>query len=145
MKKGLLALMISMALFTLMACNSSVTMSNIDANLNQEGVTYIDLRSWDEVSQFGYIRGFDIIPFYETLEAQNILVRVGGSWTFRPQAIVDEAALRDLFDASTTLYIMCRTGNRSGFVVEALRHLGYTDVHNLGGIVDYQGSERVFP
>ncbi|TVP94271.1 MAG: rhodanese-like domain-containing protein [Acholeplasmatales bacterium] len=145
MKKKLLALMMGMALLVLIGCDSSVTMKNIDNHLNQPGIDYIDLRSWDEVSQFGHIRGFDIIPFYETLEAQGILVRVGGSWTFHPEAIVDEAALRALFDETATLYIMCRTGNRSGFVVEALKHLGYTDVYNLGGIVDYQGTQRVFP
>ena len=144
MKKSLFAMM-SLLVLTLMACDSSVTMKNIDANLGKPGVTYIDLRSWDEVRQLGYVRGFEIIPFYERLESENILVRVGESWTFHPNAIVDEAALRALFDASTTLYIMCRTGNRSGFVVAALRHLGYSDVHNIGGIVDYQGSERVFP
>ena len=144
MKKILLILITASFLILLSACSSNpVTMKNIDQHLNQENVIYIDLRSFNEVAEFGYIEGFTILPFYEVLEVQGILVRSNG-WNFHPNDIWRPETLRSLFDETKTIYIMCRTGNRSQYVVAALEHLGYENVYNIGGIVDYRGSNLVF-
>lgn len=39
----------------------------------------------------------------------------------------------------TPLYLYCRSGARSQRCVKALTKLGFTDVTNLGGILDYKG------
>ena len=37
---------------------------------------------------------------------------------------------------NTPIYIYCRSGRRSGIAVEKLKAVGYTDLHNLGGLKD---------
>ena len=37
---------------------------------------------------------------------------------------------------NTPIYIYCRSGRRSGIAVEKLKTMGYTDLHNLGGLKD---------
>ncbi len=39
----------------------------------------------------------------------------------------------------TPLFLYCRSGARSSRGCKALEKLGYTDVTNLGGILDYKG------
>ena len=43
-------------------------------------------------------------------------------------------------DFDTPLFVYCRSGGRSSRAVEALRALGYKNVQNIGGIIDYTGS-----
>ena len=53
------------------------------------------------------------------------------------------AALRhfadDLPDYDTPLYLYCQSGGRSLKAVTVLRGVGYTSVHDLGGINSYRG------
>ena len=37
---------------------------------------------------------------------------------------------------NTPIYIYCRSGRRAGTAVEKLKAMGYTDLHNLGGLKD---------
>lgn len=39
-----------------------------------------------------------------------------------------------------TIYVYCRSGNRSGMAVEILERAGYTDVTNAGGLTDWQAA-----
>ena len=39
----------------------------------------------------------------------------------------------------TMLYVYCRSGARSRQAVSILKHMGYTNVHNIGGIAAYSG------
>ena len=39
----------------------------------------------------------------------------------------------------TVLYVYCRSGARSRQAVSLLKHMGYTNVHNIGGIAVYSG------
>ncbi|MFW5973172.1 MAG: redoxin domain-containing protein [Bacteroidota bacterium] len=39
-------------------------------------------------------------------------------------------------DRDQTYYLYCRTGNRSGQAVEAMRRMGFQNLHNLGGYAD---------
>ena len=50
--------------------------------------------------------------------------------------------LEDLYgevDADTALYVYCYSGSRSRMAAEQLLDMGYTNVHNIGGIVSYRG------
>lgn len=38
----------------------------------------------------------------------------------------------------TPLYLYCRTGARSSTAANLLMNMGYTSVHNIGGIVDWR-------
>ena len=39
----------------------------------------------------------------------------------------------------TLLYVYCRSGARSRQAVSLLKHMGYTNVHKIGGIAAYSG------
>ena len=39
----------------------------------------------------------------------------------------------------TILYVYCHSGARSRQAVSLLKHMGYTNVHNIGGIAAYSG------
>ena len=39
----------------------------------------------------------------------------------------------------TVLYVYCRSGARSRQAVSMLKHMGYVNVHNIGGITAYSG------
>lgn len=42
-------------------------------------------------------------------------------------------------DRDALIILYCRTGNRSGQAEKILEGLGYTNVHNFGGIIDWSG------
>jgi phage shock protein E len=43
------------------------------------------------------------------------------------------------FSKNETIYVYCRTGNRSGKAKEILDQLGYSDVINAGAVTEAQG------
>lgn len=122
---------------TLAAIPSTVTVTEIDEYLGRSDAQYIDLRNFDDKMKSGYISGFEFIPFFDYLEATNVLVRTDGNWDFAAEDIKNEAALRALFNEDRTIFLMCGSGTRAGFVKAALESLGYENVINAGGFADY--------
>ncbi len=151
--KKFLVLIAALALtLALTACTGSeelpelpetVDMTNIDEYMNREDVQYVDLRNFEDKMKSGYISGFEFIPFFHYLELEDILVRTDGDFTFDAADIVDETALKALFDEDKTIFLMCQSGGRAGFVKAALEEAGYTDVYNVGGFKDYTGDNKV--
>lgn len=45
----------------------------------------------------------------------------------------------EVSDVSTPLYVYCRSGVRSRQATAVLQEMGYEEVHNIGGILDYKG------
>ncbi|MEE1306096.1 MAG: rhodanese-like domain-containing protein [Agathobacter sp.] len=87
-------------------------------NLMKEDSNYIllDVRRIDEFEE-GHIPGAINIP-NETIGT-------------------DEPA--ELPDKNQTVYVYCRSGNRSKQAAKKLAELGYTDIIEFGGIIDYSG------
>ena len=56
-----------------------------------------------------------------------------------PNEDIDEAIMNVIYQQDTTIYVYCRSGNRSKQACEKLVNLGYTDVIEFGGIIDYKG------
>lgn len=134
MKKLLFVFVAFFSVFILVGCDGKteepdytlpevVTMENIDEYILYPNVGVIDVRNWQDKLNGGYIRGSHFIPFFQYLEYEEILVRVDG-WNFSPDAIKDEAALRNIFDEDMNIILLCAGGTRAGFVREALLHLG---------------------
>jgi rhodanese-related sulfurtransferase len=121
-----------------------VDMTNVDEYLGRPDVQYVDLRNFDDKMSSGYIAGFEMIPFFDYLEATNALVRTDGDWTFASEDVVSQGALEGLFDSEKTIFLMCGSGTRAGFVLAALEEIGYENVINVGGIQDYSGDNKVF-
>lgn len=81
----------------------------------QEGYVIIDARTEEEFSE-GHIEGAILIPEYE----------------------IAERAEREIPEKDTLILVYCRSGRRSKIAADALVTLGYTNVKEFGGIIDWQ-------
>ena len=75
----------------------------------------IDARTEEEFNE-GHIEGAILIPEYE----------------------IGERAEKELPDKDQLILVYCRSGRRSKIASQALADLGYTNVKEFGGIIDWQ-------
>ena len=126
MNKILLILLILLFSVTLTACKKPtdntkptyqlITPESAKIMMEDSSVVILDVRTPEEYKE-GHIEGSILIPDYEILEtAEKILT-----------------------DKNQTILVYCRSGNRSKQASEKLVNLGYTDVIEIGGIMDYTG------
>lgn len=54
-----------------------------------------------------------------------------------PVDVLQTEAPNQLINKDSTIFVYCRSGNRSVTASKILVNLGYTDVYNLGGIIDW--------
>ena len=80
----------------------------------QEGYIILDVRSREEYDQ-GHIPGAIVIPHTE----------------------VEDRAEDELPDKDRLILVYCRSGRRSKIAAEALVELGYTNIKEFGGILDW--------
>jgi len=57
--------------------------------------------------------------------------------TLIPVDILQNEANKKLPDKNAEIFVYCRGGNRSAMATKILSKLGYTNIHNLGGIVSW--------
>ena len=81
----------------------------------QSGGVLLDVRTREE-----YLQGH--IPGSQNLDVQEI-----------------QKAPELLPDKEAALFVYCRSGARSGQAAFILKKMGYTNVTNIGGIMDYHG------
>ncbi len=80
----------------------------------EEGYVILDVRTEEEYAQ-GHIPGAILIPDYEIeTKAEDILK-----------------------DKNQMLLVYCRSGRRSKNAAQVLLNLGYTDIREFGGIIDW--------
>lgn len=75
----------------------------------------IDARTQSEFDE-GHIEGAIMIPEYE----------------------IAERALKEIPNKNALILVYCRSGRRSKIAAEALVELGYTNVKEFGGIIDWE-------
>ena len=56
-----------------------------------------------------------------------------------PNESIGTEEIAELPDKNQTIYVYCRSGNRSKQASQKLVELGYTNVVEFGGIIDYSG------
>ena len=143
MKKLLVLLAVLTLSFTLTACNGeedlpeTMTMAELDGFLGRSDVQYIDLRNFDERMKAGYIEGFEVIPYFDYLKYQGILSDANGGWVFDTGEIGAVGSMREMFNEDKTILLMCGSGTRAQYVMDALLSLGYENVINIGGYAAY--------
>lgn len=81
----------------------------------EEGYVIIDARTQEEFDE-GHIENAILIPEYE----------------------ISERAKNELPDKNQLILVYCRSGRRSKIASQALADLGYTNVKEFGGIIDWQ-------
>ena len=108
--KALLSILSGIILLAVSGCCSTESKISMENN-----AVLLDVRTPEE-HQSGYLEGAVLLPLAE-LESK-ISSKVSGK--------------------NTPIYIYCRSGRRAGTAVEKLKAMGYTDLHNLGGLKDAQ-------
>ncbi|MDE6365113.1 MAG: rhodanese-like domain-containing protein [Lachnospiraceae bacterium] len=81
---------------------------------NTDSFLLVDVREADEYA-YGHIEGALLIPYGE----------------------IGERAETELPDKEQTILVYCRSGRRSSIAAQTLTDLGYTDVRDFGGIIDW--------
>ena len=81
---------------------------------SQEGYIILDVREQEEFDQ-GHIPGAILIPYTQ----------------------IEERAEEVLPDKEQLILVYCRSGRRSKIAAEALVELGYTNIREFGGILDW--------
>ena len=123
--KGLIImLLISLSLFGMTACGGengkSLTYEQITAEQaktimdTEKDYVIIDARTEEEFAE-GHIENAILIPEYE----------------------IAERAEKELPDKEQLILVYCRSGRRSKIASEELVKLGYTNVKEFGGIIDW--------
>ena len=56
-----------------------------------------------------------------------------------PNETIDENVVNKLPDKNQMILVYCRSGNRSRQAAEKLKKLGYTNLIEFGGIIDWKG------
>ena len=106
--KALLSILSGIILFAISGCCSTESKISMEAD-----AVLLDVRTPEE-HKTGYLEGAVLLPLAE-LESK-ISSTVSGK--------------------NTPIYIYCRSGRRAETAVEKLKAMGYTDLHNLGGLKD---------
>ena len=123
--KGLIImLLISLSLFGMIACNGENGKSSTYEQITDEQAktimdtekyyVIIDARTEEEFAE-GHIENAILIPEYE----------------------IANRAEKELPDKDTLILVYCRSGRRSKIASEELVKLGYTNVKEFGGIIDW--------
>ena len=82
---------------------------------SESGYVIIDARTQEEYDQ-GHIPGAILVPEYE----------------------IADRAEKELLDKDQLILVYCRSGRRSKIAAEELVKLGYTNVKEFGGIIDWE-------
>ena len=82
---------------------------------SESGYIIIDARTQEEYDE-GHIPGAILIPEYE----------------------IADRAEKELLDKDQLILVYCRSGRRSKIAAEELVKLGYTNVKEFGGIIDWE-------
>ena len=93
-----------------------ISMEEAAELIGKEGTVLLDVRTEEEF-RAGHIPGAICIP----------------------NETIGKTAPPELPDKDQTVYIYCRSGNRSKQAAEKLARLGYTDLIEIGGIRDWKG------
>lgn len=115
-------LSVSIGLFALGGCGGSdakaykqITQQQAKEIMDsREDIVIIDARTDAEFAE-GHISGAILIPEYEIKRKAEALIP----------------------DKDTLILVYCRSGRRSKIASQALAELGYTDVREFGGIIDW--------
>ena len=118
-----LMILISLSLFGLSACKNDCNVPAYEQITSKEAKTImntekdyviIDARTKEEFAE-GHIENAILIPEYE----------------------ITERAEKELPDKDALILVYCRSGRRSKIASEELVKLGYTNVKEFGGIINW--------
>ena len=139
------------------ALTSPINTLNIDEYMFRDDVQYVDVRTFDDISQDGYIAGFQFIPFYSLIasflpseslyQMKNVklesgdTVHAGQVGGFVAQYEESESIINQLFAKNKYIFIVSQAGSESAYLINLLIQLGYDGnlLYNIGGVTGSPG------
>ena len=128
-------LAITLSLFRFCACGNENVVENTDADTSVAAATYVQISQEEAKRIMDTESGFVIIDarteeeFNEGHIENAILI---------PEYEIAERAETEIPEKDTLILVYCRSGRRSKIASDALVQLGYTNVKEFGGIIDWQ-------
>lgn len=114
-KKMILSILFVLFLAGCQATGQSISPEDAQSMMaDDQSIILLDVRTQDEYNQ-GYIPGAILVPLV--------------SLSSQIEALYP--------DKNQTFIIYCRSGNRSREAVEIMMNLGYKNLYDLGGIIDW--------
>lgn len=136
--KGLITILtISLTLFSLASCGNEVSENY---NTSSEG-TLSSENSYEQITPEQAKRLMDTESDYIIIDARTQEEFAAGhieGAILIPEYEIAERAEGELPDKNALILVYCRSGRRSKIASEALVALGYTNVKEFGGIIDWK-------
>jgi len=133
---------------------STINKSNLHQYMGLEGVEYIDIRDAVKVGNNDdfvtgtysgqHLLGFRNVGYNEYITGNgNQLFYKLADGTFAPRYTNSVDILKDLFPQDKTLFIMCQSGTRVGYMMTLLNQYGWdmSKIYNVGGMGQYTTAE----
>lgn len=105
-------------------------------NTTETPSTFITISSEEAQKRFEEESGYVILDVRTIQEYQE--GHIPNSLNI-PNETIDESIKEELKDLNQTIYIYCRSGNRSKQAAKKLIEMGYTNVIDFGGIQTWKG------
>lgn len=124
--RAILSFLVVSVIITMAACNSTIKTKDSESSMRitpqkakeimdtQKDYIILDVRTYDEYDD-GHIENAILIPDYE----------------------LNDRAEDELTDKNQLIIVYCRSGVRSAGAAYILETLGYTNVMDMGGIIDW--------
>ena len=122
-KRWIVMLLVTLSLFGMVGCGDKGEENSYEQITPEQAKSIMDTESdyiiidarTDEEFAEGHIKGAILIPEYE----------------------IADRAEKELKDKDALILVYCRSGRRSKIASEELVKLGYTNVKEFGGIIDW--------
>lgn len=122
-KRWIVMLLVTLSLFGMVGCGDKGEENSYEQITPEQAKSIMDTESdyiiidarTDEEFAEGHIKGAILIPEYE----------------------IADRAEKELEDKDALILVYCRSGRRSKIASEELVKLGYTNVKEFGGIIDW--------
>lgn len=142
MKKIMMAVVLSLMCVWITACsekvNNTVQIDSKNTTQAQEGqlkvTDYKNINPEEAKKRLGSEKGIVLLDVRTPEEYTE--KHIPGSLLI-PVDEIEKDAYEKLIDKNAVIFVYCRSGRRSATASEALVRMGYTDVYNLGGIIDW--------
>ena len=134
--KGMMFMLaITLSLFGLCACGDEKAVKNTDADTTVAAAAYVQISGEEAKHIMDTEVGYIIIDARTQAEFDEGHI---GNAILIPEYEITDRAEAEIPEKDTLILVYCRSGRRSKIAADALAQLGYTNVKEFGGIIDWQ-------
>jgi phage shock protein E len=134
MKPIIIIMVLIAAILILPACNNKTSTGDVESNMNTQAITYTNISVKEAKARLETEKGIILLDVRTKEEYAE--KHIPNSMLIPLDAIEKEAPGK-FTDKNATIFVYCRSGKRSVTASKALVGIGYTNIYNLGGIIDW--------